>query len=422
MAHNFRSEKWKGSLEELFEECFGQGPAPEQILKFSQFVLDGIKRENEIFPLRKHKQHPQRGKTFEVEGRRFIPVDNEPLIGLMNLALSDHHQAVSFMELFGRNKLKASWKFEVKSDPLSSGFKTGGVAADFRRNGLKVAHIEDAAEHIGHSDTEYIVRYLRSMMMANVFLFPSPRCCRVEVSAGGLVEGATSGDWSENKMIRSLAFEFLSFKLDEEDKKQFRSSLDPKITQSSNFREQIRNINVTVTPKHGEDRSSTMRTKIQADKTALPPVSGVIRTISKKEAKENGFENVIKELKEFRIQFPDAVTFSEDRSKNSDPSPWVHVDFGDFFKDGDDDFTTSKTKVRFKGSEYNGIHNFHGDTKWKKIDEFLEVLEIAEEGIRDVLVPSATFEFDTLPKGKIQKPKLALNGFNGVDGFFLYKD
>ena len=176
MAHNFNKDQWSGTLEMLFQECFLQGPASDRILQFSQFVLDGVQRENELLPLRKYKNHPKRGETFADGVKRFMPVDNEPLIGLMNLAKSTIKTPNSFLELFKQKILKGSWNFEVNGDAISSQFATGGASADFRKNGLKVAHIEDAAKHIGASDSEYKIRYLRSMLLTNVFLFPSPRC------------------------------------------------------------------------------------------------------------------------------------------------------------------------------------------------------------------------------------------------------
>ena len=419
MAHNFRQHEWSGNLEELFDECFGQGPSSQKITEFSQFVIDGLNRDDELLPIRKFKNHSRRGKTFFIDSKTFMPVDNEPLIGLLNLALSENEMLDSFRELFTRHKLKGSWKFEEKRDEVSLHFKTGGVTSDFRSNGLKVAHIEDAAEGIGNEPENFTVRYLRSMMLANVFLFPSARCCHVEITTNeNLFNGVNINDWAENELIRSLALGFVQRKVGDSTFEQLRLRLDPKLKQIPDWTNLIKNICVKVFPGRRRKQVSSSRTTLTPRVQSPANADGAMRKIPEAEARQIGFDRVIDELCQHRARFPNAGTLSE--KPRSDPSKWVYLDIGKIFSDGTDDFTTTKTKETFKGSVYNGVHCFHGDADWNAIDDFIESLHWSEN-ISDVLVPSATYEFDTLPKGKTQKPKLALNGFNGVDGFFLYK-
>jgi hypothetical protein len=78
--------------------------------------------------------------------------------------------------------------------------------------------------------------------------------------------------------------------------------------------------------------------------------------------------------------------------------------------------------VLFKGRDYNGTINFHGDARIAKIREFIQLVDEADN-YRDVLRPSATFEDRTLPNGMQVKPKFALAGYEDtVQGFYLYHD
>ncbi len=131
-------------------------------------------------------------------------------------------------------------------------------------------------------------------------------------------------------------------------------------------------------------------------------------------------DGAITKLKEWRTAFPSVKQLNGE--KGNDPTPWYHIRIRGYTSP-EHDYTAKHTGVTFKGTDYNGVVNFHGDAKSTKIDEMIRLYEDADGRVQDVFVPSATYEFEkSVPIGKTQKPRFALRGYNEVDGFFLYHD
>ena len=108
-----------------------------------------------------------------------------------------------------------------------------------------------------------------------------------------------------------------------------------------------------------------------------------------------------------------------DGKSEKNQTAWLHFKVGGYLPS---DSFTSRYGPTFSGNDYNGIVNFRGDAKGEKIDEYIQLLDEADD-YHDVLRPSATYQTSTKPAKKTVKPKFGLQGYDeGVEGFFLYHD
>jgi hypothetical protein len=127
-------------------------------------------------------------------------------------------------------------------------------------------------------------------------------------------------------------------------------------------------------------------------------------------------EDAVEMLRSWRAMHPDAIQLDGDVGNN--PNHWLHITVNAY----DDDTFTSRHGQTFQGKDYNGIVNFHGDTRAQAVDRFIELIDAAED-FHDVIRPSATYETTTKPKKGKVRPKFALQGYRDeVEGFFLYHD
>lgn len=414
---NFKIDIWKGSLLELFEECFNFGPSDNQIIKADEWIHKQLNNPENVFPIRKYAEHGLRGEVFENDNKKYLAVDNEPLASLFKIWKDNSFECdKSIADLLNDNSVKASWKCDYNPKPE---YKFGGVKTSFRDVGLKLAHIEDAGKLNANVEIDIKVRYLRTLLPSNIFLFPSHRISTITVEENSNYKNKiTRADWAECAYIRSLAKGWLTSKLslikadyllkgDELLKDVIKIPVD--------WKDQANNLKLTCTPRiknfHTPESKKKSSPKNKEQKNTN---THSLPRISKKCAEEMGLENVIDTLKKYRLDHPN------DLRLGSNSNPWVYLPISGF-QSPQDDFTC-KTNITFKGEIYNSTVNFHGDTKWKAIEDFLEAYDACEGDITDVLAPSATYEYNTLPRNKKQKPKFALNGYDGVGDFFLYHD
>jgi hypothetical protein len=128
-------------------------------------------------------------------------------------------------------------------------------------------------------------------------------------------------------------------------------------------------------------------------------------------------------LRRWRKSFPRATRLDgrsgENAKKGGGHEHWLHISVDGY--GGSYRFRSQHGRV-FRGRDYNGIVNFHADTKATAVDLFIELVDEAKD-YHDVLCPSATYEMtEKLPKGRRPKPKFALQGHPDERGFFLYHD
>ena len=101
------------------------------------------KLANNIFPIRKTAKYSNRGEIHVFPEGSFLPVDNELLASLMNLVLLKQLPDMNMSQCLKNGLVSASWKCDIYMKP---DFKFKGIKSSFRDNGLKLAHIYDAAK------------------------------------------------------------------------------------------------------------------------------------------------------------------------------------------------------------------------------------------------------------------------------------
>ena len=81
MPINFRKSPFKGSLTELVEELAMHWlPSANRAKGFHDWLAHQWSLTGNLFPIRKHKGHSQRGDVYRDGGRDFCPIDNELVV------------------------------------------------------------------------------------------------------------------------------------------------------------------------------------------------------------------------------------------------------------------------------------------------------------------------------------------------------
>lgn len=421
MNHDFRMQPFDGTLYELLEAVWPEMPAVDVHLRAHDWLRGQLGVADNLLPVRKFSPHRERGAIHAVGARAFMPADNEPLAALYRRWVDGVVAAESIGELLRRKAIPASWKCDVLG---KGGLRFSGVSAPFRDRGLKLAHIHDAAAGLGVADDAAAMqtRFIRSLSPLNVFLFPSVRVATT--SLVGAPEGwrPTHADWAEDPWVRGVALGFLSERLgagatallacDE-----FQSEVKP----NPAWERLARATHIHVEPRRSR-RSA--QSPVARAAVAQPP-SGASQAQGQAAAcphvpksRALSVADAVEVLRTWRAEHPEATQLNG-RTGN-DPARWFHITV-DGYRSPLDDFKSQHGKT-FRGDDYNGVVNFHGDTKVEAIDRFIALIDEAED-YHDVLRPSATYEKKSLPTKRSVRPKFALQGHQeAVDGFFLYHD
>lgn len=166
MAHDFKSEPFSGTLWDLIAECRRWLPNTESLLRGQRWVLESWGNQENIFPVRKFAPYNDRGTEILVGGRKFVAVDNEPLTAFYK-CIANGSELPPMGQLFGSARMPASWKFEAKN---VYGWKTGGVEAPWRKSGIKLAHLLDAARGIDGAFPDAMrARFVLGFSPLNIF-------------------------------------------------------------------------------------------------------------------------------------------------------------------------------------------------------------------------------------------------------------
>lgn len=425
---NFKIETFKGSLNELLEECNPHLSDSKVIESFNEahvWLIDQFDNvNNNIIPVRKFQSYKNRGQleSFENSSSHFMPVDNEPFCFFYAEWIEKKSHNDSLRILFKTKKVSASWNCDGGD---KNEMKFSGVSTEFRDNGLKLAHIYDAgilegAVQNSKSNDAIKTRFLRSLSPLNVFLFPSCRCCKITSSNYNL----RINDWAEDQKIRQIALSFLISKL--KIPKDSLSIFLPQFTFLEGWEELAKSIDVAVSPKSIK-RHNKPADKINIKNERKSKTMASAKTVSQevvkinscpKTKKNSSIDNMINVYKEWRKSFPEAYRLDgKEKSCTGGSAEWLH-----FLAEGytANDSFISRYGAKFLGDDYNGDVNFHGDTPCEKMDEFIELYELAD-AYQDILRPSATFETKTPGENSFVSPKFALKGYEeSVSKFFLY--
>ncbi len=419
MAHNFKTTAFSGNLKELFELCWKEMPDIQSHLDAHQWLLDQSVISGNILTIRKFSPHDKRGVINSLGNLYFLPVDNEPLCALYKKWKNNIPIRHDLIVLLKNHDIPASWFCDI---PNKHGMKYFGVSTSFRDNGLKLAHINDAAKGISPliNLPTITLRFLRSLSPLNIFLFPSHKKVSFKLISSTQSWVPHKKDWAEDDWVRSVALGWLIDKIGNNNSSLFNAaqiSFGANIIAHPNWNGAATGTIVSITPKGlASIPSQTLpKTPANINNNQVAPLA--CQKISK--ANAVNVIDAVEILRDWRAAKPTATQL-DGLSKNN-PSPWLYINV-DGYTSPLDDFLARGGK-QFLGADYNAVVNFHGDTKALKIDEFIDLID-ASIDYKDVLRPSATYEQNTAPVGRLIKPKFALVGYSSlpIDGFNLYHD
>lgn len=418
---NFKQENFTGTLLELLACCNGHlSSIGARLREHHEWLMAELSHTPNLLPIRKGHVYRERGGRVEVGSRTYLIADNEPLASQFEFLLDQERRpAGTFRELLQSGRIAASWRADV---PGAAGLRFRGVGASFRQQGLKLAHVFDAADgldQVGPLERQMEVRFLRSQSPLNVFLFPSPRVCTITVTKG---PRPSEADLGEEPLVRRVALGYLVELLGMAPGRWdlFRSgisSLD--LETHEDWKAMARSIELEVRPKSG----AGLQKRAIASPHAVPrqgPAGAAAgaRWTTPRTALDP--DEAIELLRSWLADHPESAQLDGRPVRKNNPSQWLHLRIDGF--EGERLFTSRYGPV-FDGDDYNGVVNFHGDTPVEALRTFVDLYDDAES-ILDVLSPSATYETKTLPvSARTVKPKFALKGRSeGVEGFFMYHD
>ena len=403
-------------------------PTPHDLIQAQQWIGAQTQIQGNILPIRKHKNFKLRGTVREIDGRFFMAVDNEPLVHLYDSWCSGQHKTLSIKELLESKAIPASWK----CDAGKSAYRFCGINTHARKHGLKLCHIVDAGSSEGlMNGREYETRFMRTMSPLNLFLFPSSRLVNFSIEDNPQNVRFEKKDLGECDYVQALAWAMICQRISEVNTAAYNAVTlfgRNSIESTAGIIENSKAIVVRAKQKAVSRMSTSQSAKGVKVKSSIKEKkqAGVATTSDsafRKFTRKNAvsvYEAVVR-LNAWRKDNPQACRLDGQPSNaSSNPAGWLHIRVGGYI-----DEVHSFVGVHggtFKGSDYNGIVNFHGDTKTESIDRFIRLIETAED-YRDVLVPSATYQTMSLPKNRRERPKFGLKGFTEkVEAFYLYHD
>ncbi len=219
MPHDFVTTPFEGNLLSLLELLdHDWAPRISEMLRFHRWLSDQSSGNQDLYPLRKFSpSHENRGEILQHYGVRSVPVDNEPLVyiyeALKNRPRSIHALYTDSLEqALTSGRLPISWKLEAGRATTWSGAKVGGVATDFRKHGILLAHVLDAANQLPfHNRADLNVRFFRTLSPIFIFPWPSSRRTSQKILPGTPLT-ANRADLSGDPRIQEILFAFIQSK------------------------------------------------------------------------------------------------------------------------------------------------------------------------------------------------------------------
>ncbi len=368
----FEEGRFDGNLAELIDRCMPFVPRPEVLAEADRW-LAGLEQHGRLLPVRKFAERANRGEVFTVGRRWFVPVDNETLAHLYGALLCGSVPQGDLEELYRSGALTLSWRLETFSPVMGSGVRTGQVRAPFRDQGLKLAHLIDAARGLA-SETEgdLTQRFRLTLNPLNCFPFPSPRRFRFEPLGG-------YADPGEAPRVQAL----LSGALAEhagEAFRAYRARVGVHADPPSQWREAARDIRIQFCLRRPEERSvrrNVARSVVNqtTDHPLLVDSDDDAITTRGEPLRLGSLGELIDTLRAWRRACPSAERLNGHRTflranrttgrqaiSRSDPKPYVYFEL---------------TPACAHGTPRNAIRRWHlnGDTKAKAIDELIGLYE-----------------------------------------------
>src|SRR5262249_28085822 len=150
---------------------------------------------------------------FVAGGRRYCPVDNEPVAFLYDRALSGQEPPGHLGAALRDGVLPISWQLDVPWEGAGK-VRTGGVATPFREHGVLLAHLLDAAPGVPGDDARPCSqRSWRPLHLANLFPWPGIRRTEQEVIEAPAGLEQTQKDLSGECWVRRILLGYVAEKL-----------------------------------------------------------------------------------------------------------------------------------------------------------------------------------------------------------------
>lgn len=407
---NWKLEPFNGTLLQIIEDCAAWLPPAYHLINTQRWLIEQLQSAEDnpavLLPVRRFKGRDERGAAFELDGCRFVPVDNEPATALYELVRLNGSKVVAQTSLQGlirSGTLPVSWQCDLATDE-NRDWRFGQARAEFRSMGLKLAHIFDAGQKSLSRATAdgCLPRFFRTMNPANHFPFPGVK----EVKFGGDLEG----DVAENPIVQSILRGFMMDYLDDAEAiSDWLHFSDVTLTEQQlrkSWKLEAHSIQLTIANKRGEDapRARGQRAAVDEagdDGVPVPQMPGAKSAV--------GLKQLAQMLADWVELNPDADIRLDGKASGGpgNRSGWI------FFR-----------VQHFTGEhqEWNGVYRFHGDTEIQPIRELLNsdnwarggrpgVDEIVES-IRENLQPAWT---------RSKNRSLVLKNHTKPDGFYCFQ-
>jgi len=403
----FEGGRFDGNLAELIDRCMIFVPTAQRLAEADRWLAE-LELHGRLLPIRKFARRANRGEVFSVGHRRFVPVDNETLAHIHRELLLGNVPQGDLEDLYRQGTLTLSWKTDTARTDLGSRLRTGQVAAPFRDEGLKLAHLIDAARGVGGSSEEdFVQRFRLALNPLNCFPFPSPKRFRFERVHG-------YADPGEAPVVQKL----LAAALAEHAGAAFvsyRSRVGGSLDLPARWREIARDLPIRFVLRRSEAGAAQWTSSglcghqetvahtgfIDSDLDAVTPRGRPLRFES--------LDAFIDAMRDWRRECPNAKRLNGHRTflkpdratgsqaiRTSDPTPYVYVRLTRDCLPGIPDAALRRWRL-------------HGDTKARAIDELIDLYE-AQDSFDGI--------FRQLPTQTQQK--LILQGRENSDGLYCY--
>jgi hypothetical protein len=400
----FRDGRFDGNLAQLIDLCMKFLPSPA-ILRAASLWVHSLEDEGKLLPIRKFAKRSKRGCSFQMDRKRFIPVDNETLADIYKLLLEGSVPFGDFLVLYRAKKLSVSWKLEVIDRDLTTA-KRGQVSSSFRDQGLKLAHVLDAANALPQKTVQdYCVRYLRTINPLNCFPFPSSRKFQFKPVFG-------KKDPAEAPEIQAILAAVLRDYVGTEFNDFYKGVGGDFSKLPGNWRSLAQDIKVSFTERTKISPKAVLGDafvgRLKKDKNGV--IDSDVDAFSEYKMPPAKFEDLgslIDALKVWRIQSPQAERLNGHRTF------WSHKELKNVRSDPKTRciFNLTASCLENVPADRQIAWEINGDSKVEAIDELIHLYENQESF-------DCIFEPELTKKGT---RKLALKYQNGAAGFYCYE-
>jgi len=404
---DFVTTPFRGSLLELFGELESFMPARDALIRGHEWIVKQPRHSPNLLPYRTCAGHRDRGERHRIDDLEFCPVDNELLAELYQHLLSERELPSSIVEALRFRLVPLSWHAVE-----SSGFRVGPATTGFRKYGILLAHLFDAASGISGTDAAaFLLRFRRSLDPINVMPWPGHRRTRQRVTSwsSALDTGIpTRADLSGDPTLQAIMRGFAASRLGGLDAPCVRHWLDGcqgTVTEvMRGWAEHAAKIAVEIEPRKGAQ--APKHEQGEGPQQLCEPGTSF-----------QSFDELVAQFREW-IDWTTAVQVDGSLVKKPNPKPWAYFPV----RFPSDEFMQVPIRNRHnvrvavesrKLSEFSGTYRIHGDTKKTAIVALLDRIDavVGSDDLLDIFEPTLT---------EAGTQKMNMSGAGGANGLYCY--